>query len=676
MAAVRDHAGGQLQPVPLRRAVRLSLHGLLLGGLFFLIGLALLEFGYLRPAGGASITRIEIQATGERNKNSKGGEVWFHGAFHVGEDGKIPWDQFKADASWERRDGISLSFKDQPAVAALEIARPLRLQFGANPYSGIVKIKWGGKEKVVDLYSKENEVRDIIVDPRPTYKGTHAYTIISLAFLLLGFSLAVLVVLFEWRAIYRCLFCVFLVLSVYLTLAAFFPGVFSNDSADQLREAMSGSFWDWHPPLMAWVWALLIKATGSVESLLILHVLILTIGAIFWAKILEVLGLQYWTPFVAIVLVTPVVINFSGVLWKDVGFAFSLLLSCGIVGLAFAVRRISAARIVVVVCLVAYAFGVRTNGILAISPVIFMLVWTAVAQRKPKLSQGAMLTVSVGTAVLVLVGIVAGVQVLSYQYIKAQKRYPIQYLELYDIAGISSISGVDYFPEYVKKSPGYDFGEVVEGYANSIAWGNANNLIMRRVGGSPSLLPRNTDSNLQSELRDSWLGAIVNEPLAYLKHRFAVVNFLMGEASYPFEQPQSDRKRNLILEAHFIDEKNVPEISEFRFPGATRAKDFVSSILFWANGSFLYIGWFWFILLLFELLICLTVLRRSSAGLVAAMVSASGMLYVLPYFVVAPAADFRYLYWSAIAGGVSAILIAGVSIRAGLTKLTSSLQRL
>ncbi|WP_175136871.1 hypothetical protein [Achromobacter animicus] len=655
--------------------MRFFLHAIFLGAVCGVLGHALISFGFLRPADGEAVNRVEIHATGTKDTNSKGAEVWFRGAFEIGEDKKVPWDRFEVDSSWAKRDGIYISYLMQPGVASLQFKGPIRMQFATNPYSGIVILKWENNEKVVNLYSKRNEIRDVIVAPGLAYKNRVTYPIILSSFVLLGFSLAAALVLLNWRNLYHWIFFLFLLMAAYLTLAAYYPGVFSNDSADQLREAMSGNYGDWHPPLMAWVWAQLLKATGSIESLLILHLLVLSVAAVFWARILEISGLYVWTPLIALFLATPVVINFAGVLWKDVGFSFSLFLSCGIVGLAFMKRRITAVRTIAVLCLSAYAFGVRTNGIFALVPVIFMLFWTIIAQRKPGSSQCTTIAYSAIASIIALAAVVGGVQLLSYGYIKAQKRYPIQYLELYDIAGISSISGVDYFPEYIKRAPQYSKDKVAEEYAKSILWGNANNLIMRRPDGLPSLLPRNTDAGLQAELRASWLNAISREPSAYMKHRFAVFNFLMSEGYYPYVGPQSHTDRNLILQAHFASEERVPDVSDSRVPGAINAKTVVSSILALSNGSFLYVGWFWLILLTFQLLIGLTVMRPARVGLVIAMVSASGMLYIFPYIVVAPASDFRYLYWSALAGGLSAILILAITANAIHEKLVSVFSR-
>lgn len=461
-------------------------------------------------------------------------------------------------------------------------------------------------------------------------------------------------------------FFLFLSFSIYLTLAAFFPGVYTNDSADQLRQALTGSYKDWYPPLMAWLWSVLIRATGHIESLLIFHLLLLFAGAIYWAKIFGHLRVWFVALFIPAFIVSPIVLNFSGVIWKDVGFAFSLLLSCGILGLSFLEQRISLSRTIAVIFLLAYAFGVRANGIFAILPVGAFLTWQIFVKYMSKSSRVKVLAFSATTSVFLLAALVVGVQFFAYKILKTEKRYPIQYLELYDIAGISKISGVDYFPDFVKLLPEHDISRVSDGYVESISiFGNANNLLFRQQDGSPSLIPLNTDSELQRQLRDSWLKAVWAEPLAYLEHRLSVFYFLMGKESYSSEKPQSYASRQFTLKVNSVEMKTV-EFLRTHFLWKDSATEFVYKSISLAKGSFLYIGWSWLVLLLVELLAGLIIFRRVRSGFVVIIVSVSGLLYILPYFIVAPASDFRYLYWSVISAGISAIFIVAIAISEAL----------
>jgi hypothetical protein len=666
MVNVRSISLDELKKTRLISTKRFILHALFLGAIFGFFGYFLVGYGFLSPIENSPpIGSIEIRATGSKDKNSKSAEVWFYGAFRVGDDKKIPWSHFAIDSSWEKRDDIHVSYKTQPNIATLKYEEPLRLDFGSHPYSGIVSIKWRGNTENINLYSKNNEVKSITIDQRPTYRNSRFYSLILVFFVFCGVLLAAAFVLLGWKKTYHWIFSLFLLFSLYLTLSAFFPGVYTNDSADQLRQALTESYQDWHPPLMAWLWSVLINATGHIESLMVFHLLLLMAAAIYWARIFECLQIGFSALVIPAFLASPIVINFSGVVWKDVGFAFSLFLCCGIVGLALVEKCISLSRSIVVISLLTYASGVRLNGILAIFPIAIFLIWLIVTTHKPKFSRTATIAFTATTSFFLLAVLVAGVQLFSYQYLKTEKRYPIQYLELYDIAGISSISSLDYFPDFIKKLPEHNIQRISEGYAKSISWGNANNLLFPNQDGSASLIPLSTDAELQRQLRASWLKAIFEEPSAYLKHRLSVVNFLMSKGFYSSEKPQSNAGRKLVLEANSVEQKMI-RVLEFNFPGEASAKEFLSNSIAWTQGSFLYIGWFWLILLLVELFVGLIIMQRARSGLLIVMVSASGLLYVLPYLIVAPASDFRYLYWSSISGGISLILIMVLAIDVAL----------
>lgn len=648
------------------QAKRIIFHSLFLGAIFGLFGYFLVDYGLLSPLDNSPPTgNIEIQATGGKDKNSKSTEVWLYGAFRVSDDKKIPWGQFAIDSSWEKRDEIYVSYKTQPTTVILKYEEPFRLEFGSSAYSGVVNIKWKGGAENINLYSKNSGVKSVFIDKTPNYKNSKYYSYILLCFVFCGFLLSAVFVYTRWKGVYRWVFALFLLFSFYLTLSVYFPGVYTNDSADQLRQALTDHYDDWHPPLMAWFWSVLIKTTGRIESLMICHLLFMMVGAIYWAKIFERLKMGYLSLIIPVLFLSPIVINFSGVVWKDVGFASALFLTCGIVGVALIDKYISLRCSLVVVGLLTYAFGVRLNGVFAVFPITLFLVWTIFSTRIQKFSnfsKFATFAFSVIISFSMLVALLVCVYVFSYHYIKSEKRYPIQYLELYDIAGISHISGRDYFPNFITSSPGHNFQKISQEYIESVSvQGNANNLLFRGQDGSASLIPLNKDDELQKQLRASWLMAMLQEPRAYLKHRLSVMNFLMAKGMYYFQKPQSDSDRKSVLEINSVELKEI-KLLEFDFLGEAGAKYFFSNSMTAAQGSLLYNGWFWLVLLVFELFVGLVMMRRSRSGFIMVMVSASGLLYIFPYFIVAPASDFRYLYWSSISGSILAIFIISLAI--------------
>ena len=54
-------------------------------------------------------------------------------------------------------------------------------------------------------------------------------------------------------------------------LAFIFPGELISDSRDQLHQAITHQYLDWHPPIMAVVWSWLLKINGNPGLLLVLH---------------------------------------------------------------------------------------------------------------------------------------------------------------------------------------------------------------------------------------------------------------------------------------------------------------------------------------------------------------------------------------------------------------------
>lgn len=650
--------------------MRFALHALLLATTFGWLGWFIIGYGFIGPIGisqGAS--DIHIEATGLKSKNSNNAEVWFYGAFRISDGGKISWSNFQVDASWERRGDVYVSYKNQPNSLSINYSEPLRLEFGAHPYSGLVNIRSNEGNKKVNLYANSTTSRSVIVNNVKKFHDPKYYIPIIALFSFIGVGLAAAFVFFRLIKIYHWISIGFLSISLYITVVLYFPGVYTNDSADQLRQALVGQYHDWHPPLMAWFWSILIKVTGRIESLFIFHLLLLAFGAIYWMKLFERLQLQSFQLVISLFLISPVVINFSGVIWKDVGFAYSLFLCSGILGLSFIECRISSGRIAVVLFLMIYAMGVRANGIFAIIP--FGIIFCLLIIYKYEFNNSLIRSVGLSTlaAILLISAIGVGLHSFSNVILKVENRYPIQYLKLYDIAGISKHAASDYFPSYIKTSSHHNIDVISKRYIEATSvLGNANSLLFIQQNGSPSLIPLNKEPELQRELHNAWVSAIIEEPMAYVKHRFSVFSFLMGKESYSSEIPQTDVNRAAVLQNFAIDAEAVSLSPVFSW-GRVGAMEFFHENISFANGSFLYIGWTWLAILTAQLLIGLLIIRRFPAGAIVVAVSASGLFYILPYLVVAPASDFRYLYWGVVSAGILAIFIIAASLSAAVKYL-------
>ena len=72
-------------------------------------------------------------------------------------------------------------------------------------------------------------------------------------------------------------------LAVFLSVASFlcfYPGSMTWDSLEQLRQARTGDYGDWHPPAMAFIWSLFIFIKDGPSMMLVFHISMLWTTAI------------------------------------------------------------------------------------------------------------------------------------------------------------------------------------------------------------------------------------------------------------------------------------------------------------------------------------------------------------------------------------------------------------
>jgi hypothetical protein len=86
--------------------------------------------------------------------------------------------------------------------------------------------------------------------------------------------------------------------------------------------------------------------------------------------------------------------------------------------------------------------------------------------------------------------------------------------------------------------------------------------------------------------------------------------------------------------------------------------------------TYLLFGWPWLLVLL-ATFVAAIVLRKRPMAEVAIGLSASGLLYLMPYFFVAPGSDFRYLYWSIVAANLSTAIVGGIFVQVTVEFLNS-----
>ena len=296
-----------------------------------------------------------------------------------------------------------------------------------------------------------------------------------------------------------------------------------------------------------------------------------------------------------------------------------------------------------------YAVGVRYNAAPALLPLFWLLLLPFFGRPGWRRSVGMATLAISGTALLLVGG-----RLVSYQLLDAKRIHLEQAIELYDLAGISVISGADVIPDEAKRA---NFSSQVLRTAYSP--NSSSSLIFRP---DPAILPPlQLTENLQylTIFRQAWEHAIINNPWAYLSHRGAVFGSLLGSffATVDYRQQSATFEASVVV----LGDPAVKSIDVGRpMFGQRIAASLLMAFINWAAvHTYLLFGWPW-LLVLVATFVETIVLRKRPMAEVAIGLSASGLLYLLPYFVVAPSSDFRYLYWSIVAANLSTVIVGGI----------------
>jgi len=400
-----------------------------------------------------------------------------------------------------------------------------------------------------------------------------------------------------------------------LTVLIFYPGFLTQDSFDQYLQARTFRFTDWHPPLMAFVWS----AADAVWSGPQLMLLLQALG--YWGGVyglLRALPPSRGLVLAAIgaLLCSPAILNFMGVIWKDVQLAavWSLVLGC-----AFALRARGRPPGVVAIAgllaLVGYGALVRFNSGLVAGPLVLYVV-TGRARLASLWSTSA-------TYLWVAV-LIAGLSQGVNRALNATHTPVLEALMSFDLTGMAvSENGSNPFPFPLE--PG-QLDALARCYGdgalqNPMIWGDCR-FVFEKV--------KNVVVADPWAMRRAWVSAVLHDPAAYLSHRFR--NFVY------FLAPT----RSIASDTFWVSEIRPNPFGVYAkkfFPYAV-LKDYVkffsSTILFrpatWLAGAML-------------LLAYVAGFRKddeiSRFATTCALIAAAYLMTYLPFGV---AYDFRYAY--------------------------------
>jgi hypothetical protein len=294
-----------------------------------------------------------------------------------------------------------------------------------------------------------------------------------------------------------------------VSTAIFWPGIALYDSVKQYGQALSGEYDDWHPPVMARLWSLLIRVWPGTAPMFLLQMGLYWLGLGLFAAALARRGRSRagWLALAAgAALVLPC---WMAAVLKDGQMIGALAAAVGLVAwFAFAERPVPLWARAAAALLLLYALLLRANAAFAVVPLAFALFgWWGLGSRRRRAI--AMLGAT-AAAILLMPAIDRGL-------LGAQRSGVENSLLAYDIAGAA-----------VRDHAGDVAGVPAAGWAALRARGCYNPAAWNRLG-QPDCraTPALAAGPATPPLYGLWLGTLAHHPLAYLRHRLAHFDYTM-----------------------------------------------------------------------------------------------------------------------------------------------------
>lgn len=415
-----------------------------------------------------------------------------------------------------------------------------------------------------------------------------------------------------------------------LTLLIFYPGVMTFDAKYIHEYAVNGTMGDWQSPLMVWLWSLIDPIAPGAGSMFLLIAVTYWLGFGLLSLSLASRGSKI-ALLIPLLALTPPALALAGIIWRDVLFAACWLLAGSV---AFAVSgRSSSIRLggqTLALALVIFGVLLRPNALLAAPVLAAYAIWLS----RTSLRRTVILYLPVA---LLCFGIV---QLVYYGALGAKREHPLQTIMIFDLGGISHFAKANQFPVAWSEA---ENAMLLDGCYQPTMWDiywrlEPCDFVMRKVEREKGLFGT-------PAITMAWLTAISRHPIAYLQHRSAFMwNFLAGDNltmwTADVENPVQDVFANRAAFGALRSMHDALKPTPLFRAG------------FWLLACIVLCGVAWYKAL------------RDAAFVFG--VCGSAAVYVLTFYGVGVASDYRYGYWAvlaALAGG--AVLLSGDAGRPG-----------
>lgn len=290
----------------------------------------------------------------------------------------------------------------------------------------------------------------------------------------------------------------------FINAALFWPGQMTSDSIMQYQAAISGLYFDWHPPIMSVLWRFFNYLYPGPGLLFLFHLSLFYISA---ALLITIFRQSKFRWFYVILPLIPPLSLYSSMLWKDIAFTFSYLCVATLISF-FIVKQKKPSFIIrlLILCLLFYGTGAKFQA-MYILPVLLLGFFYTNNNR-----------LNIKTFLFTIIGSIFFFYALTifndYFVPTERKGHGWQLVKLYDLAAISLDTHKLLFPEFILKNPNFSVPRLQETFNYELA----NDLVS--IQNAPLIVGANAEQ--RQLVLDFWSHAVLNMPKSYLKHRFTL----------------------------------------------------------------------------------------------------------------------------------------------------------
>jgi hypothetical protein len=416
-----------------------------------------------------------------------------------------------------------------------------------------------------------------------------------------------------------------------LCLWQMWPGIAAYDTIRQYEQALSGRYDDWHPPVMARLWALTLAAGArGTAPMLLIQLALYWLGFGLFAGALARIGARRASVAALLVALSPILANWLPVIVKDTQMIAAMIAATGIVAwYRLPGRRLPWGAVALVALLLGYAGLVRANAVFAVVPFALMLGgWGG-------LRRWWLRALLMAIATLLAIGVS---DPINHRLFGAERSGVAGTLPLFDLVGIAHDAPM-------AAPPGLSANDWAEAerrgcytpfywdpFGDATRCGAMGDAILDEDDGEPSILR-------------TWIATIAAHPVAYAEHRLAHLDATLRAAT-PDDEKSAAAPFKSDANPYALGGPATPLTAALKGAAGALERTPLGAPVVWLV-LLCGLGWS---------LLGTAPQPARDLGLALAF---SGMTMTASFAVVSIASDLRYHLWLIVAAGLAALALSG-----------------